>query len=142
MSTLPSGLPDFVEDSEPLAGFLFSSNSFSREVVKPSAFLPNPRDGERSVFRHGAAPLTALWEIGDSLVREQRNLHGVAIIKAGDVRVAALSAVASEPPLRHGAIRNWAINPNDPDLQKSRQKQQAMELARAGGGPLLRWPPP
>jgi hypothetical protein len=61
---LVSGLPDIVADDEDLARFLTSSSQFNARMVKPAAFLP-ARDGEASVFRHGADPRDALWAIAD-----------------------------------------------------------------------------
>jgi hypothetical protein len=56
MRMLPSGLSEAIEDDENLARFLTSSSQFNAVMVKPSAFLPNPTDGETSVFRHGSEP--------------------------------------------------------------------------------------
>ena len=61
---LPSGLPEQVADEEDLARFLTQSSQFSAVMAKPAAFLPNPKDRETSVSRHGRAPLEALWSLG------------------------------------------------------------------------------
>jgi hypothetical protein len=50
---LPSGLLEEIDDDEDLARFLVQSSHFSTTSVKPSAFLPSPKDGETSVSRHG-----------------------------------------------------------------------------------------
>ena len=47
---LPSGLADIVEDEEDVARFLTSSKQFNAVMIKPSAFLPNPKDGKKSEF--------------------------------------------------------------------------------------------
>lgn len=136
MPNLPSGLPEQIADDEDLARFLVSSGQYNTIGVKPSAFLPSPNDNETSVFRFGPKPLKELWKIGDKAATG-RNLHGAAILKAGDVRDVSLGVFASEPPPRHAAIRNWPLN-NDPVLQKAQQKELALLLASAAGEPLLR----
>jgi hypothetical protein len=134
---LPSGLPEHVEDGEDLARFLVQSNQFSATAVKPSAFLPNPKDRETSVSRHGRQPLERLWELGLPAAGE-RPLRGAAFVKAADVRAAGLDVVADEPPDRHAVIRGWPWNVADPELQKGQQKERALVLASVAGPPLLR----
>lgn len=104
---LPSGLPEHVANEEPLARFLTSSSHYNASVVKPSAFLPNPRDGKTSVFRHDAEPRAALEAIGRNEVAQDRSLHGAAIITAAEVRAAKLEVTAAEPPSRHADIEGW-----------------------------------
>jgi hypothetical protein len=120
---LPSGLPDVVSDEEDLARFLASSRWYNSIGPKSAAFLPNPKDGETSVFRHSGDPLDELWSLfaGPSL-------HGAAIVKARDVRSAELEVIASEPPPKHAAIRGWPIA-SDPALQKAQQKECALLVA-------------
>lgn len=125
---LPSGLPEHVADQERLARFLTSSSHFNNQMAKPAAFLPSPRDGETSVFRHGAVPEADVWAIGDIYVAGNRRIHGAAIVKAGDVRAVALSVIAHEPPPRHAAIRDWPLV-SDPALQKAKQKKHAALVA-------------
>lgn len=137
MPQLPSGLSEIVEDGEDLARFLFSSGQYNTTAVKPAAFLPNPRDHETSVFRHGARPVKELWKLGSDLASSGRELRGVAIVKASDVRTAGLDVFAGEPPPRHAAIRNWPVD-NDPILQNARRKELAILLASAAMAPLLK----
>ncbi len=139
MGSLPSGLPDEIDDEEDLARFLTSSNHYSksRMEVRPAAFLPNPSGDETSVSRHGREPSKQLWKIGASAAGE-RTLHGAAIFKARDVRLARLDVIADEPPLRHAAIRKWPSIENDPDEQRAQRKLRALELVSAAGEPLLR----
>ena len=73
---LPSGLPEKVADDEPLARFLTSSGQFNQSGVKPSAFLPNPKDGKTSVFRHEAEPQAALMAIANEHIGSNRRVHG------------------------------------------------------------------
>jgi hypothetical protein len=61
MATLPSGLEEIAADDEDLARYLTSSSQFNAIMVKPAAFLPNPKDHETSVFRHGSEPRDRLW---------------------------------------------------------------------------------
>lgn len=126
---LPSGLPEWVADDEPLARFLTSSSLFSAAIVKPAAYMPNPKDWNTSVFRHGAEPRGSLLEIANELVLGQRTLHGIAICLARHVRDAQLDVAADEPPPRHANISDWPIA-NDPELTKARQKERAVLIAQ------------
>src|SRR4051794_35509896 len=118
MAILPSGLPEQVADDEGLARFLVHSNHYTATVVKPVAFLPNPRDRETSVSRHGAEPLTQLWEIGLAATAG-RHLYGAAIVRARNVGSAQLKVVADEPPPRHAVIRDWPWIEDDRELQRA-----------------------
>lgn len=126
---LPSGLPELVADDEPLARFLTSSSLFNAAMVKPAAYLPNPKDGSTSVFRHGADPRDSLLRIAKDHVLGQRTLHGVAICRARHVREAQLDVVADEPPVRHANIAGWPIA-SDPELTRARQKERALLIAQ------------
>ncbi len=64
MRTLPSGLPEHVDDEEDLARFLTQRNQFTATMVKPATLLPNSADRQTSVSRHGPEPVDRLWEIG------------------------------------------------------------------------------
>jgi hypothetical protein len=126
---LPSGLPELVANDEQLARFLTSSSQFKGTIVKPSAFLPERKDLETSVFRHGSEPRDALWLIGQEHAAQGRNIHGAAIIKAQNVRAIHLEVIGNEPPQKHAAIRNWPLQ-DEPELQHARHKQLAILLAR------------
>jgi len=93
MATLPSGLEEIIADDEDLARYLTSSSQFNAIMVKPAAFLPNPKDRETSVFRHGSEPLDRLWAIGVEHAAGGCNLHGAAICKARHVRAAQLEVI-------------------------------------------------
>jgi hypothetical protein len=128
---LPSGLSEAIADDEPLARFITSRSQFNAQMVKPAAFLPGPKDGMTSVFRHGAEPLDALLRIAkEHVLPEDKNLRGVALCTARQVREIGLMVDAKEPPARHANISGWPIEPNDPDLTKARQKALALELAQ------------
>ena len=129
MATLPSGLEEIIADDEDLARYLISSSQFNTIMVKPAAFLPNPKDRETSVFRHGGEPRDRLWAIGVEHAAGGRNLHGAAICKARHVRAAQLEVTAEEPPPRHAAIRGWPFSEADPELQKAKQKELATLIA-------------
>jgi len=135
MASLPSGLPDLVADEEDVARFLTQSGQFNALMAKPAAFLPNPKDRETSISRHGRVPLESLWALGQ-VAAGARNLYGAAILKAHAVRSANLEVAADEPPSRHAAIRSWPWIEGDPDLQKAKQKERAILLANAAGEPL------
>src|SRR6478735_5917094 len=121
---LPSGLPDQVDDDENLARFLVQGSQFSAIAVKPSAFLPNPKDRETSVSRHAREPLDQLWALGVAAAAG-RTLYGAAFVKAADARAVELVVAADEPPARHAVIRGWPWLTADPDLQKAQQKERA-----------------
>jgi hypothetical protein len=127
---LSSGLPEHVDDDESLARFLTSSHYFSSNGIKPAAFLPNPKDGETSVFRHGGEPRASLWQIGNAHIAGERTLHGAAIFKARDVRKAMLDVTAVEPPARHANITGWPWSQADPDMGKAERKERAMQIAQ------------
>ncbi|HEV7402615.1 MAG TPA: hypothetical protein VGO11_06815, partial [Chthoniobacteraceae bacterium] len=134
---LPSGLPEHVDDTEDLARFLTQSNQFNSTMAKPAAFLPNPKDRETSVSRHGRVPLETLWALGLAAAGS-RTLYGAVFIKAGSVRRARLQVVSSEPPDRHAVIIGWPWQDDDPELRKAAQKELAILLASAAGEPLLK----
>jgi hypothetical protein len=124
---LPSGLPELVADEEALARFLTSSSQFNASGVKHAAFLPNPTDQKRSVFRHGAEPLDGLKQIARDRIASA--VHGAAICRAADVREAELDVIAEEPPPLHANIEGWPIILADRELQKAAQKERAMLVA-------------
>lgn len=134
---LPSGLPSQIADEEHLARFLTQSNQFNRHLAKPAVFLPNPAHRETSVSRHGREPLESLWALG-LCAAGARQLYGAAIFTASAVKAAALQVLADEPPPRHAAIQGWPWFEHDPELQKAKQKELAVQLASAAGAPLLR----
>jgi hypothetical protein len=137
MAKLPSGLPEQIADDEDLARFLTQSSHYNSTMVKPAAFLPNPKDRETSVSRHGAAPVERLWELGLAAAGT-RTLHGAAIFKAKAVHDARLEVAPDEPPERHAVIRGWPWIDSDPEFQKARQKESAAVLAGAAGKPFMR----
>lgn len=91
-----------------------------------------PRDVDRStsVFRHGAEPIDGLLRIWEANPQPGRNLHGIAICKAADVRAAELDVVPDEPPPRHANIVGWPWDDADPDEAKAKQKKLAGTIAQ------------
>ncbi len=128
MPTLPSGLPEYVGDLEPLSRFLTQSNQFNTHGAKPAAFLPNPKYQNTSVFRIGNQPerLRLTWA---EIARPDRSLKGAAILTAAAVRGAGLEVLANEPPPAHADIAGWPWVESDPELQKARQIEKAAVLA-------------
>jgi len=127
---LPSGLSEIVDDEENLARFLTSSSQFNAVGVKPAAFLPNPKNGETSVFRRGGHPRESLWRTAEEYLAGARTLHGAAILKAAHVRSASLDVKAQEPPPRHANIVGWPWSKTDPEMGKAEQKERAALIAR------------
>ncbi len=128
--SLPSGLPELVADGEDLARFLTSSSHYNVTAPKPAAFMPNPKNGETSVFRHGANPFEELKSIAQAEVGAERRIHGAAIVKASVIREAELEVIAKEPPLRHADITNWPWSKDDPEYGKAQQKALAALIAQ------------
>lgn len=126
---LPSGLPDIVAGEENLARFLRSSSYFNTTMVKPAAFLPNSKNRQTSVFRHGATPVVALVRIAQDRIPSGVTIHGAAICSAERVRSSILDVIAEEPPPLHANIVGWPVHANDPELQKAEQKERATLLA-------------
>ena len=133
---LPSGLPEDIEDEEDLARFLVQRNQFSQIMVKPAVFLPNPKDKETSVSRHGSEPADVLWQLG-RLAAGTRTLYGAAIVKARIVRKVGLDVTPAEPPPRHAVIRGWPWEADDQLDRKAERKLLAMEIASAASHPVL-----
>lgn len=135
---LPSGLPKNVSKNEPLARFLTSSGHFNATYPKPAAFLPNPKNGETSVFRQPSNPISDLVAIATQHLGTERSCHGVAMLSARDVRDVGLDVVANEPPPRHADIVGWLRTKLDPALVKAQQKKIAIRLAQKAN--LVRFP--
>lgn len=129
MATLPSGLPDLVGDAEDLARFITQSNQFNAVMPKPSAFLPNPKYRNTSVFRCGAE-IERLREIWKKTATGERSLKAAAIFAAQIVRNVGLDVIAKEPPDAHANIEGWPWLENDPELQKAKQLEQAINIAQ------------
>lgn len=129
MTTLPSGLPEHVEDSERLTRFLASRSHFNSEMAKPAAFLPNPKHRNSSVFRM-AGDETEVKAVWDATTDGERTLKGVAVVLAKEVRLQSLDVIAEEPPDAHANLEGWPWSGEDPDLAKAKQKEIASEIAR------------
>lgn len=129
MATLPSGLPDLVAGAEDLARFLTQSNQFNSLMAKPSAFLPNPKYRNTSVFRCGADP-DRLRELWTKTTNGERPLKAAAVCKAASVRNVGLDAIAKEPPDSHANIEGWPWLDNDPEMQKAKQVELAASIAQ------------
>jgi hypothetical protein len=98
--------------------------------------MPNPKNGETSVFRHGAEPLADLIAIGEREVGGARPVHGAAIIGAGAIRKTSLELRAGEPPPLHADIIRWPWKRDDPEFGKAEQKMIAAQLAQEAGTPI------
>jgi len=135
LMSLLSGLSEEINDDETIARFLISSNHFNASKVKPNAFLPNPKDGQTSVFRQPPEPVGELRQLG--IENGLGNLHGAAMLRAGDIRQAGIASndcldvSSKEPPLRHGNIVGWPWKMEDRQYGKAQQKELALVLAKA-----------
>ncbi|MFI4914994.1 MAG: hypothetical protein ACIAS6_00630 [Phycisphaerales bacterium JB060] len=128
--TLPSGLPGVVGDDEDLARFLYASKLVRADGgVRPAAFMPNPKNGETSVMRHGPTPREALWALAPS--RDTQTLHGAAMVRARVVRENDLRLDANDDPPRHANIVGWPMDGTDPQADKAECKRRALGLASA-----------
>jgi hypothetical protein len=128
---LPSGLPEHITDTEPLARFLTSDSQFNSAMAKASAFMPGPVDAKTSVFREVPDPLPVLWATADRELGTERRVRAVAILTTAQVRQAKLDVEAYEPPPRHANIVGWPNTANDPETTKARRKEFALLLAQA-----------
>jgi len=112
--------------SEVLSRFIMQMNWFrpSDNRVRYAAFMPNPKNGETSVFRISSISDREVWEIGGREVGLKRDkpLLGRADIGASFVITKELNVMPSEPPVRHANIAGW------PE-EKSEQRLVALELA-------------
>lgn len=115
-----------VDPTESLSRFILQKNWYSASFnrVKHAAFMPNPINGETSVFRTSGVTNSEIWNIGDREVSIKRGkpILGRADVIASSVLSRELQIIPSEPPERHANITDW---PNE----KSKQKQIAIELA-------------
>ena len=127
---LSSGLAEIVGDEESLARFLTSSSQFNASGAKPSAFLPNPKDRAKSVFRHESHPRESLWRIAEEHMPAVPTLHGAAIVMAKHVRAARLDVVAQEPPPRHANIVGWPWSQTDPEMMKAEHIERALLIVQ------------
>lgn len=134
--TLPLGQPEEVADEEEITRFLTSSGHYNTSSVKPAAFMPNPKNGETSVFRHGAEPLEQLKAIAAATVGKDRRVHGAGIVKAAVIREASLEVSAADPPPRHANIIKWPWSETDRAFGKAEQKKLAALIAQKAAGPL------
>lgn len=115
-----------VELSEKLSRFILQSNWLrtSNSTVKPAAFMPNPQNGETSVFSTSGLSEQHTWDIGEREVAVKRDkpILGRADILTQNILSKNLQVRPSEPPPRHANITGW------PD-EKSKQLQIALELS-------------
>jgi len=115
-----------ITPSEVLSRFIMQTNWYrlSDNRVRYAAFMPNPKNGETSVYRISGISDREVWEIGDREVglRRDKPILGRADIGASFVISKGLNVVPSEPPIRHANIIGW------PE-QKSEQRLVAIELA-------------
>ena len=129
---LESGLPKTVGNDETIARFVFSSSHYNTLGLKSAAFLPNPKNGETSVFRHMEHWRDVLLETGKAIARDRGNrLHGTAYVESQIVFNAQLSLKAVEPPLCHANIIGWPVLANDSASQKAKRKECALLIAQA-----------
>jgi hypothetical protein len=105
-------------------------------MPKPAAFLPNPKYKNTSVFRVGNDPetLRKKWQI---TTNGERILKAVAVCKTAEVRNAGLNVIAKEPPEAHANIECWPWLENDPELEKSKQREIALVIAQKSALVLL-----
>lgn len=118
--------PVAVAISETLSRFILQREWYrpSDNSVKFAAFLPNPKNGETSVFRITGISDKEIWHIGDREVAKDpnRSILGRADISASNVVEKGLEILPREPPERHANIVGWPG-------EKSKQKLIALELA-------------
>ncbi len=114
---------DSIRSSENLTRYIFQKKYYrpSNNTVKYNAFLPNPNNGDTSVFRISNISDNEIWNIGKT-IRDDKIVIGRADIIASIVLSKNLKIIPSEPPQYHADISNW---PDD----KAKQISIATELA-------------
>lgn len=115
-----------IDPTENLSRFILHKDYIraSDNTVKPAAFMPNPKNGETSVFRTSGIEANEIWDIGDREVasKHDKSLLGRADILTINVIKKGLKVIPTETPERHANLVGW------PE-EKSEQKQIALELA-------------
>ncbi len=120
-----------INPSETLSRFILQKQHWYKEVnpqtkslVKYAVFMPNPNNGETSVFRTSDISDDEIWDIGDCEVSVKRGkpVLGRADIISNIVISRDLVITPIEPPERHANITGW------PD-ERSKQRLMALELA-------------
>lgn len=131
MIELASGLPEDVSGDESLARFVMSSRHYNSQGVKFEAFLPNPKNGETSVFRYTEEADDAVRAQGLAIANSRnRQVHGMSLVRAQIVFEVELAVIGFEPPPRHANITGWPTSPTDKSVQKAQQKERAMVIAQ------------
>ena len=126
---LPSGLPETVQDEEPISRFLTSRNHYNTTFVKPGAYLPNRKNGKLSVARHSAEPVSESERIAKQDFKLEK-VFGVALLSAKAFREEGLDFEADDTPLRHADALGWPWLQDDPEFGKAEQKLKAAVLAQ------------
>jgi len=112
--------------SEALSRFIFQKKWYrpSDSTVRHAAFMPNPNNGQTSVFRTYDLSDKEVWDIGELEVapRLGKPVLGRADIGVSNVMEIGLKIVPREPPRRHANIEGW------PE-EKPEQTLIAIELA-------------
>lgn len=113
-----------VSATEPLTRYTFSRSELSNARPRPSAFLPNPKNGKTSVFRTLGLAAAQIWRIGIEIVGSKRGKAPVAYATfSASVPLSLGLSVEPEVSLhrRHADLCNWPA-------EKERQKEIANEL--------------
>ena len=126
---LPSGLPERVDDDEPISRFLTSKSHFNTVAVKQAAFLPNRKNGRLSVARHSGEPADESARIARDDFQLEKAL-GAAVLFARAFREESLDFEADDTPPRHADVIGWPWREDDPEFGKSEQKLKAAALAQ------------
>jgi hypothetical protein len=124
-----------IADDECLAIYVLDSDKLRRDGAHWRAFLPNPEDGERSLFRVSGLGIESKAEIGQTHIGDPkgRPLRAWAELIANQIRqYPPLAVIEAEPPDRHGVIKDWPAEP---------QQVRALAMALADVASTQRWPP-
>ncbi len=112
-----------ISSSENLTRYIFQKKYYrpSNNTIKYNAFLPNPNNGDTSVFRISNLSDNEIWNIGKN-IRYDKIVIGRADIIASIVLSKNLKIIPSEPLRHHADISDWPNN-------RSEQIMIATELA-------------
>lgn len=113
-----------ITEDENISRLIFSSRHLKNGMIKPAAFLPNPKDNKTSVFRKSLMTSEEYKQIKlmVSKLRQQR-LKGAGVILAGDITSSSVDLQPEESEFKwHADIVSWPES-------KEEQKSIAQELA-------------
>ena len=124
---MQKNLNETIEDSEPLARYIFDKDYFSKKDnrIKRQAFMPPKNKTEVSVIRHKNCPQNCILRIGKKL--RDKSLKAVGSILTEDVR--SIDGLDVEPDTSKGQHRRHANIKSFRSYNKVKIRSLAQDLA-------------